>query len=173
MPDPAKSGGLVLDTSVWINLIATDVIEAILGALAVQCYAPEQVIAEIRRHPVTGIIFALDKHPLREPSLAVQIVSLQSAELDLFLEIVGAPAADALGDGEAAAIAMAVSRGLDLVIDDRKARRILRERFNQVRIYWTVDLLRARQVVNALGRSLAHDCFAKAERFGRMHVPRR
>ena len=173
MPDPAKSGGLVLDTSVWINLIATDVIEAILGALAVQCYAPEQVIAEIRRHPVTGIVFALDKHPLRERSLGVQIVSLQSAELDLFLEIVGAPAADALGDGEAAAIAMAVSRGLDLVIDDRKARRILRERFSQVRIYWTVDLLRARQVVNALGRSLAHDCFAKAERFGRMHVPRR
>jgi hypothetical protein len=120
----------------------------------------------------TGIVFAFDKHPLREPSLGVQIVSLQSAELDLFLEIVGAPAADALGDGEAAAIAIAVSRGLDLVIDDKKARRILRERFSQVRIYWTVDLLRARQVVNALGRYRADDCFAKAERFGRMHVPR-
>jgi predicted nucleic acid-binding protein len=172
MPDPAKSGGLVLDTSVWINLIATDGIEAILGALAVPCYAPEQVIAEIRRHPVTGIVFALDKHPLRQSSLGVQIVSLQGAELDLFLEIVGAPAVDALGDGEAAAIAMAVSRGLDLVIDDRKARRILREHFSQVRIYWTVDLLRARQVVNSLGHSRADDCFAKAERFGRMHVPR-
>ena len=102
----------------------------------------------------------------------VQILSLQGAELDLFLGIVGAPAADALGDGEAAAIAMAVSRGWDLVIDDRKARRILRQRFSQVRLYWTVDLLRARRVITALGRDRADNCFAKAERFGRMHVPR-
>jgi len=100
------------------------------------------------------------------------MVSLQGAELDLFLEIVGGPVADALGDGEAAAIAMAASRGLDLVIDDRKARRIVHERFSQVRIYWTVELLRARQVVSALGRPRVQDCFAKAERFGRMHVPR-
>src|SRR5207245_9136609 len=113
MPDPAESGGLVLDTSVWINLLATDAMEAILRALAVPCHAPEQVIAEIRRHPVTGMVFSSDKHPLRQPSVGVQILSLQGAELDLFLEIVGAPAADALGDGEAAAIAMAVSRGLD------------------------------------------------------------
>lgn len=172
MPDPAESGGLVLDTSVWINLLATDAVEAILGALAVPCYAPEQVIAEIRRHPVTGIVFPSDKHPLRDPSLGVQILSLQGAELELFLGTVGAPAADALGDGEAAAIAMAVSRELDLVIDDRKARRILRQRFSQVRVYWTVELLRARRVITALGRYRADDCFAKAERFGRMHVPR-
>jgi predicted nucleic acid-binding protein len=172
MPDPAESGGLVLDTSVWINLLATDAIEAILRALAVPCHAPEQVIAEISRHPITGIIFPPDKHPLREPSLGVQILSLQGAELDLFLEIVGAPAADALGDGEAAAIAIAVSRGLGLVIDDRKARRIVRERFSQVRIHWTVDLMRARRIITALGRYRADNCFAKAERFGRMHVPR-
>jgi hypothetical protein len=85
---------------------------------------------------------------------------------------VGAPAGDALGDGEAAAIAMAISRGLDLVIDDRKARRILRERFGQVRTYWTVDLLKAQRVVTALGRRCADDCFANARRFGRTHVPR-
>jgi predicted nucleic acid-binding protein len=79
--------------------------------------------------------------------LGVQILALQGAELELFLGTVGAPAADALGDGEAAAIAMAVSRELDLVIDDRKARRILRQRFSQVRVYWTVELLRARRVL--------------------------
>jgi hypothetical protein len=67
---------------------------------------------------------------------------------------------------------MAASRGLDLVIDDRKARRILRERFGRVRTYWTVDLLRAYPVITALGRSRADECFAKARRFGRMHVPR-
>jgi len=172
MPDPAESGGLVLDTSVWINLLATEAIEAILAALAVPYHAPEQVITEIRRHPVTGVVFPADGHPLREMSSRVSILSLEGAELNLFLAIVGAPAADALGDGEAAAIALAVSRGLDLVIDDRKARRILRESFSRVRTYWTADLLRARPVVIALGRHQADDCFAKARRFGRMHVPR-
>ena len=172
MPDPAESGGLVLDTSAWINLLATEAVEAILDALAVPCHAPEQVIAEIRRHPITGVVFAPDRHPLRHMSSGVSILSLDATELDFFLRIVGAPAGDALGDGEAAAIAVAVSRGLDLVIDDRKARRILRERFGLVRTYWTVDILRAHPVVAALGHHKADECFAKARRFGRMHVPR-
>jgi hypothetical protein len=60
MPDPAESVGLVLDTSVWINLLATGAMEAILGALAVPCYAPEQVVAEVRRHPATGTAFPME-----------------------------------------------------------------------------------------------------------------
>ncbi len=172
MPDPAESGGLVLDTSVWINLLATEAMEAILGALAVPCYAPEQVVTEIRRHPATSTTFPAEDHPLRQMSPRVSILSLEGEELDLFLKIVGAPAGEALGDGEAAAIAVAASRGLDLVIDDRKARRILRERFSQVPTHWTVDLLQARSVVAALGRPLIDEYFAKALRFGRMHVPR-
>jgi predicted nucleic acid-binding protein len=172
MPDPAESGGLVLDTSVWINLLATEAMEDILRALGIPCHAPEQVVTEIRRHPITGTTFATGGHPLRQMSPVVSILSLAGEALDLFLEIVGAPAGDALGDGEAAAIAAAASRGLDLVIDDRKARRILRERFSQVRTYWTVDLLQARSVVAALGRPFVDECFAKALRFGRMHVPR-
>jgi predicted nucleic acid-binding protein len=172
MPDPAESGGLVLDTSVWINLLATEATEAILSALAVPFYAPEQVVMEVRHHPATGMTFQAEDHPLRQMSPRLSILSLEGKELDLFLEIVGAPAGDALGDGEAAAIAVAASRGLDFVIDDRKARRILRERFNQVRNHWTVDLLQARSVVAALGRPLVDECFAKALRFGRMHVPR-
>ena len=172
MPDPAESGGLVLDTSVWINLLATEAVEAILDALAVPCHAPEQVIAEIKRDPVTGVTFPADRHPLHHMSSGISILSLEGTELDLFLEIVGAPAGDALGDGEAAAIAVAVSRRLDLVIDDRKARRIVRERFGEVRTYWTVDVLRADRVITALGRDRADEYFAKARRFGRMHVPR-
>lgn len=171
MLDLAESGGLVFDTSVWINLLATEAMEPILRALAVPCHAPEQVVAEVSRHPVTGIRFPADNHPLRQMSARVSILSLDRAELEVFLEIVSAPAGEALGDGEAAAIAVASSRGLDLVIDDRKARRILRERFSQVRIHWTVDLFQAGSVVAALGRPLIDECFARALRFGRMHVP--
>ena len=171
MPDVAGSAGLVLDTSVWINLLATNATEAILGALAVPCHAPEQVVAEVKRHPVTGAVFTNDDHPLRTMR-GVSVLSLEGSELDVFLDIVSAPAGDALGDGEAAAIAVAVSRGLDLAIDDRKARRILRERFSHVLTYWTVDLLRARSVVAAAGRKRAEEYVALAQRFGRMHAPR-
>jgi predicted nucleic acid-binding protein len=162
----------VLDTSVWINLLATQAMEAVLDALAIPCHAPEQVVKEVKLHPATGVVFSAADHPLRQNSPSITVVSLEVGELDLFLEIVGAPATDALGDGEAASIAVAASRGLDLVIDDRKARRILRERFSQIRTHWTVDLLRAHSVVSALGRGLADECLAKAQRFGRMHMPR-
>ncbi len=172
MPDLADSGGLVLDTSVWLNLLATDAMEAILSGLAVPCYAPEQVVMEVRRHPASGVKYQTDDHPLRRASSKVSLLSLEGKELDLFLEIVGAPTGDALGDGEAAVIAAAMSRGLDVVIDDKKARRILRERFSKLRIYWTVDLLQARSVIATLGRTLADECFEKACRLGRMHVPR-
>ncbi len=172
MLDPAESHGLVLDTSVWINLLATEALDAILAALAVPCHAPEQVLGELTRHPVTGVTFPTDDHPMREISPWISIVSLKDTELDVFLEIVGAPAGDALGDGEAAAIAVTAGRGLDLVIDDRKARRILRQRFSHVHTYWTVDLLQAKSVITKLGRSTADKCFAKALQYGRMHVPR-
>ena len=172
MRDPSRSAGLVFDTSVWINLLATEAMDAILNALAAPCHAPEQVMREILRDPVTGASFTDDSHPLRHSSAQGCVLSLEGQELDLFLDIVGGRAIEALGDGEAAAIAVAVSRGLDLVIDDRKARRILRERFGAVPAYWTVDLLRASPVVAALGRQHAEECCAKARRYGRMHVPR-
>ncbi|MPZ34127.1 MAG: hypothetical protein GEV13_24600 [Rhodospirillales bacterium] len=172
MPDPGDSSGLVLDTSVWINLLATDSMGVILSALGKPLYVPEQVEAELKRHPTTGATFTTRNHPLRRLSPRVSVLSLEGKEVDLFLEIVGAPVGDALGDGEAAAIAVAVHRGLDLIIDDRKARRILRERFGQIRAYWTVDLLNAHSVVDSLGRPLVDERFAKALRFGRMHDPR-
>jgi predicted nucleic acid-binding protein len=172
MPDSVESDGLVLDTSVWLNLMATGAMETILDALAIPCYAPEQVVTEITRHPGTSTAIPAESHPLRRMSPRVTITSLADEGLDLFLEIVGAPAGEALGDGEAAAIAVAASRGLDLVIDDRKARRILRERFSRVRTYWTIDLFRASSVVTALGRTQVEEYIAKAVRIGRMHVPR-
>lgn len=172
MSDPGGSSGLVLDTSVWINLLATGAAGAVLAALGIPCHAPEQVVAELRRDPVTGAVFNSDRHPLRAMSSRVSILTLDPAEQQLFLEIVGAPTTNALGDGEAAAIAIAACRRMDLAIDDRKARRIIRERFPFLHAWWTVDLLRAPRVVTALGARQAEECFESARRFGRMHIPR-
>lgn len=172
MPDPARSQGLVLDTSVWINLLATEMARPILGALETCIYTPGQVVDELKRNPVTGEPVDADEILRLGPPARASIVALEGPGLALFFDIVGQPAADALGDGEAAAIAFAASHGVDLVIDDRKARRIVGERFAGIETFWTVDLLRAPSVVNALGSRLAEECFAKAQRFGRMHVPR-
>ena len=68
---------------------------------------------EVRRHPASGVKYQTDDHPLRRASSKVSLLSLEGKELDLFLEIFGAPTGDALGDGEAAVIAAAMSRGLD------------------------------------------------------------
>jgi predicted nucleic acid-binding protein len=132
----------------------------------------EEVRALVKRHPITRITFSASTHPSRKLSQRVSIVSLDHVELELFFDIVGAPAQDALGDGEAAAIAVAASRGLDLVIDDKKARQIVKERFGRVRVYWTVDVLHADSVIAALGHHQIDECSAKALRYGRMHVPR-
>jgi predicted nucleic acid-binding protein len=172
MPDLRDSVGLVLDTSVWINLLASQELYEVLRALAVPCHAPEQVIAEIERDPVTGMRFDPQLHPLRRIPARVSIVALEGTERDVFLDIVGASSPDALGDGEAATIAIAASRNLDIAIDDRKARRIIRDRFSNLRMYWTVELLQATSVSAVLGTRRAAACFDNARRFGRMHVPR-
>ena len=172
MPDPAGSSGLVLDANVCINLLATKAVAALLDALAIPCLIPDQVLAEVTRDPVTRAALPDAGHPLRRHAPALGVVALIDGEIDLFLDLVGAPTADALGDGEAAAIAVAVHRRLDIAMDDKKARPIVRDRFPTLRAFWTVDLLRAPSVVAGLGAARAADLFDRAKRHGRMHVPR-
>lgn len=172
MPDPAKRRDLVLDTSVWINLLATETLPDILAAFGGSYYTPEQVVSEITRHPVTNIQFTAEAHPFRSRPPPASIVVLSQKELELFLDIVGGPATSALGDGEAAAISVAVVRGFALAIDDRKARRIIRERFSHIETFWTADILSDPLVKTVLGAHLAEECWRKAKQFGRMHVPR-
>lgn len=117
---------LVLDTSVWINVLATEEAPRIVGALGRDPLVPEQVLAEIKRDPLTKEPFQPGNHPLRT-IVPVQLTHLSDVERETFLALVGAPAGDRLGDGEAAAIAVAAHREASLVIDERKARRILRE----------------------------------------------
>jgi hypothetical protein len=172
MADPSGTRGLVWDASVGINLLATEMLEGIVRALNSHVYLPDKVLAEITRHPITHQPVDPERDLLIGSANPISVVGLQDRELEFFLDLVGAPSPDGLGDGEAAAIAVACIRGLDLVVDDGKARRIIRERFPEITTYWTVDLLRAPSIHKALGPTLADECFTKAHRFGRMHIPR-
>ena len=98
MPDPGDGGGLVLDTSVWINLLATEMTQSILGALKTHCTIPSQVAAEIKRNPITGEPIVAEDLLLLGPANQISIVVLNGPELELFFDLVGAPAVDALGD---------------------------------------------------------------------------
>jgi hypothetical protein len=100
------------------------------------------------------------------------VVELEGEELDVFLSLVGQNSADALGDGEAAAIAVARVRRCAVALDDRKARRVVRERYPETTIVMTVDILRDRSVRARLGPEGTEAAFEKAKQFGRMHVPK-
>jgi N-methylhydantoinase A/oxoprolinase/acetone carboxylase beta subunit len=100
------------------------------------------------------------------------VVDLEGEELELFLSLVGQNSADALGDGEAAAIAVAHVRRCAVALDERKARRIMRERYPDTEVVMSVDILRDPKVRDALGVEGSEAAFQKARQFGRMHIPK-
>jgi predicted nucleic acid-binding protein len=167
----ATTGRLVLDTSVWINLLATEQPWAILDALGVRCIAPEEVVRELKRHPITQQIYSFENHPLRRQQ-SVEVVRLTSAELNIFLTLVSQEPPDALGDGEAAAIAVAQMRQCALALDDRKARRVAFQRFPDISLVMTADILRNLKVRTQLGGEAADLATERAIQFGRMFVPK-
>lgn len=161
---------LVLDTSVWINILATEESQEIMRILSSNHLAPMQVIEEIKRNPVTQNPYSRTNHPLLNSS-NVKAVELSGEELDLFLDLVGSASADRIGDGEAAAIALAFHRQAVLGLDDKKARRIAQSRFEGLKLAYSADLLTSAPVVNGLGQERSSTAFEKARKFGRMHVP--
>ena len=167
----AATLNLVLDTSVWINLLATEQPWKILTALGAHCIVPEAVLREIKRSPVTQQTYSVEKHPLRGKQ-GVQVVELSNEELNIFLELVSKDSVDALGDGEAAAIAIAKVRQCELALDDRKARRIVGKCHPEIRVHMTVDLLLHSNVRTRLGEEASETAFNLASQFGRMHVPK-
>ena len=78
---------------------------------------------------------------------------------------------DTLGDGEAATVAYAAAYGKAAMMDDRKARRICKERFPAVPVVATVDLLLHSAVRNALGEDGQADAIVAALQGARMSVP--
>lgn len=73
---------------------------------------PEKVSDEVKQ-PISPLKNFLDSHPQ-------VVIPFNSAEEDRYLEIRGQPGID---DGEAAAITLALSRSLPLVMGDKRGRR--------------------------------------------------
>jgi len=117
---------ILLDACVAINLAATDGLDKIASTLQLTILIVQQAAAETGylRDLIDGEI-ALTPIDLSQLGLGddLQILELAPSEYPAYLEL-----AAIVDDGEAATIAMAIRRDLDIATDDRKARRLCQER---------------------------------------------
>jgi predicted nucleic acid-binding protein len=160
---------LIADSSTIINLISTGWAEPILIALPNKMMVVDVVPAELESGRAQGRS-ACDVLRQLVVSGVVEIVSIEDAASQCFEELVVGPAAETLDDGEAATVAVALARGDTALIDERKAIRICRERFPQLKVACTIDVLLHQAVHATLGPTNLADAVFKALQVGRMRV---
>jgi hypothetical protein len=117
---------LLLDACLAINLAATADLERIADALQLTFAMVSQAAAEVGylRDVIDGKI-TLTPIDLTLPAASgiLLTLELEPPEIALYLEL-----AAIVDDGEAATIAVAIHRGIDIATDDRRARTLCQER---------------------------------------------
>lgn len=103
-------------------------------------------------------------------SKILESTRLTELQNDCIFHLVGAPAPDDLGDGEAAIIASAIGNG-GAVIDERKARRIIARDFPTLPTYCSLDILCSDQLFELLGSTGVSNAVTSALLLGRMRIP--
>ncbi|WP_211254028.1 DNA-binding protein [Paraburkholderia nodosa] len=158
----------VLDTSVLINLHACKYGERILSAIPNDILVPEIVAGELehersRKNGEYNFLQALVADRI------VTVAGLTDAEELIFQELTST--SPSLDDGEAATIAIAASRQLRPVIDERRGRTRAGALLPTLLPHWSLDLLRHPTVIATLGVQNAVDALYHALRDGRMRIP--
>lgn len=160
---------LVLDASVIINLLATGYASAILQAVPAPIVVTDNVIREIEQGAVNG-------RP--EPKQLLELIhnqilkreELSGIALEYFFDLVSGSTAASLGDGEAATLALAHCNGFTAGIDEKKATKISSERFENLRLITTVDILAYEPVRISLGDEALAKATLQALKNARMQV---
>ncbi len=160
---------IALDASTAINLNATGRAVDILSCFGARVVVLDVVIGELEDGIPKGRRDAEMTRRLAELGL-LRVVSLTAVGWKCFEDLVVGSAAATLDDGEAATIAYAVETGAFAVIDERKANRICAERYREVSLAATVDLLAYQAVERLLGKSALSDAVFGALSAARMRV---
>jgi hypothetical protein len=117
---------LVLDASVLINFLGSGCVETLLGALPARILMADRTFDEVVKDPSGRMPAPEDRRALIARGL-IAVQGLDRVASELFLELVCKP--DCLDDGEAAAVALAAVAGAVPVLDEKRARRVFRERY--------------------------------------------
>jgi predicted nucleic acid-binding protein len=160
---------LVLDSSVVINLLATESPASILRALAIPILVMDDVIQEVsagdnKGRPELALLGRLVADGI------VTVCRLEGASSETFVDLVSGSTVETLGDGEAATIAFAHAVRASAAIDERKATRIAGDRFPSLRLATTIDILAHAAVVSTLGNETLARATFQALRGARMQV---
>lgn len=112
---------LLLDACIAINLAATDRLQHIAQATGYTFTLARQAASEVGylRDIADGVLTRTAVDLNGETPDTVQIIDLTAPEYQLYIML-----ASEVDDGEAATIAIAAQRGMQLATDDRKARRL-------------------------------------------------
>jgi predicted nucleic acid-binding protein len=160
---------LVADTSTAINLHASGSAREILRALPNQVVVAETILVELEAGKRRGRRDADHLQALINDGF-VEVISMGDVGVRHFEELVIGPAAETLDDGEAATIAVAIEhRGIAL-IDERKAHRMCRQRYPDLRTGCTVDIFVHPDVRRALGEQKLASSVLSTLMHARMHV---
>ena len=161
---------MVLDASVVINLIATQEDEGILAALPNRVVVTEQAAFEVRRGSSSRSSTARAGGEPTSILQRLEIVSLEGAAASIFRDLVAGSGSQTVGDGEAATIAYANENDAISVMDDRKAVKVCRERFPDIRTASTMDILTHDRVGEAFGNDRTASLVFEALQNARMRV---
>ena len=162
---------LVADTSVVINLAATGVASKILSVLPMNLYIVEQALSELKTRKSS-----LHPHPrsiLEWIDAGQLIVCSLGKEGNLYKESLSSGSSiHTIDDGESATLAYAIEREIVPLTDDRKAHRIARERFPDLPVGTTLDVLTQHDVYTSLGFDGVRDAVFNALKNARIRVER-
>jgi predicted nucleic acid-binding protein len=160
---------LVADTSAAINLHASGSSREILRALPNRVVVAEAILVELKAGKRRGRRDADHLKALIKDGF-VEVITMGDVGAQHFEELVIGPAAETLDDGEAATIAVAIEHQGIALIDERKAHRMCRQRYPDLRTGCTVDIFAHPDVRRALGERNLASSVLSALMHARMHV---
>jgi predicted nucleic acid-binding protein len=161
---------IVADASVVINILATKMAPKILGLLPGRIFVLDQVKAEVEEGGLRGRSNANGFGELVTAGF-VEIVTLDEPAQEIFQQLTFGSTANTLDDGEAATIAYSVGVGGLALVDEKKAARIIGEKFPALEVFCTTDVLFSALLQSALSRDQLAEAVFNALQEARMQVP--
>lgn len=168
MPESEDAPVYVLDASVLINFLGCGAADDILRTLPGQAWMEQRALAEVLLDPGRRLPSIEQREALIE-SGALRAQALCGVGIERFLALVSDE--DRLDDGEAATIACALQLGGVAALDERKGRRVARERFRDLVLISTAGLFRTLVESGSMPEEQVRMLIVAALQKARMSVP--